>query len=172
MDFGGTFKFTEKNEQKVRRVLIDSHFFWCYYKLDCFLHCLFWLLTAHSWKYNVSVLILYSATLLHLFISSCCLAAKSSPSLSDPIGCSPPGSLPSPWDFPGKNTGAGCHFLLQGIFLTQGWNPCLPTHLHCKRILYHWASREAPLLALIAIDMWTFKKTFICLAAAGLSGRF
>ena len=27
-----------------------------------------------------------------------------------------------PWDFPGKNTGVGCHFLLQGIFLTQGSN--------------------------------------------------
>ena len=25
-----------------------------------------------------------------------------------------------PWDFPGENTGVGCHFLLQGIFLTQG----------------------------------------------------
>ena len=25
-----------------------------------------------------------------------------------------------PWDFPGKNTRVGCHFLLQGIFLTQG----------------------------------------------------
>ena len=33
------------------------------------------------------------------------------------IGCSLPG-------FPGKNTGVGCHFLLQGIFLTQGSNPC------------------------------------------------
>ena len=30
-----------------------------------------------------------------------------------------------PWDFPGKNTGVGCHFLLQGIFLTQGSNLCL-----------------------------------------------
>ena len=28
-------------------------------------------------------------------------------------------------DFPGKNTGAGCHFLLQGIFPTQGSNPCI-----------------------------------------------
>ena len=28
-----------------------------------------------------------------------------------------------PWDFPGKNTEAGCHFLLQGIFRTQGSNP-------------------------------------------------
>ena len=25
------------------------------------------------------------------------------------------------WDSSGKNTGVGCHFLLQGIFLTQGW---------------------------------------------------
>ena len=27
--------------------------------------------------------------------------------------------------FPGKNTGVGCHFLLQGIVLSQGSNPCL-----------------------------------------------
>ena len=33
-----------------------------------------------------------------------------------------------------KNTGVGCHSLLQGIFLTQGSNPGL---LHCKQILYH-----------------------------------
>jgi len=26
------------------------------------------------------------------------------------------------WDFPGRNTGVGCHFLLQGIVLTQGLN--------------------------------------------------
>ena len=30
--------------------------------------------------------------------------------LCDPMDCCPPGS--SPWDFPGKNTGVGCHFLL------------------------------------------------------------
>ena len=29
------------------------------------------------------------------------------------------------WDSPGKNTGVGCHFLLQGNFLTQGMNPSL-----------------------------------------------
>ena len=28
-----------------------------------------------------------------------------------------------PWDFPGKNTRMGCHFLLQGIIPTQGLNP-------------------------------------------------
>ena len=45
------------------------------------------------------------------------LAAKSlqsCPTLCDPIDGSPPGSL-RPWDSPGKNTGVGCHFLLQCI---------------------------------------------------------
>ena len=44
-----------------------------------------------------------------------------------------------PRDFPGKNTGVGNHFLLQGIFPTQGSNPCL---LHCRQILYHGTTRE------------------------------
>ena len=37
----------------------------------------------------------------------------------DPHGLQPARLLCS-WDFPGKNTGVGCHFLLQGIFPTQG----------------------------------------------------
>ena len=36
-----------------------------------------------------------------------------------------PARLLCPWDSPGQNTGVGCHFLLQGIFPTQGWNPGL-----------------------------------------------
>ena len=36
---------------------------------------------------------------------------------------------PLSMDFPGKNIGVGCPFLLQGIFPTQGWNPGL---LHCQ----------------------------------------
>ena len=39
-----------------------------------------------------------------------------------------------PWDFPGKNTGVGCHFLLQGIFPTQGLN------LH----ILHWEVDSLP----------------------------
>ena len=39
-----------------------------------------------------------------------------------------------PWDFLGKSTGVGCHFLLQGIFPNQGSNPGLP---HCRQTLYH-----------------------------------
>ena len=44
------------------------------------------------------------------------------PTLWDPVDCSPPGSSVCPWDFPGKSTGVGGHFLLQGIFPTQGSN--------------------------------------------------
>ena len=48
-----------------------------------------------------------------------------------------PTRLLSPLDFPGKNTSVGYHFLLQGIFPTQGSNPpCLLSLLHCKRILH------------------------------------
>ena len=45
-----------------------------------------------------------------------------------------------PWDSLGKNTGVGCHALLQRIFPTQGLNLCL---LHWRWIIYHWATSEA-----------------------------
>ena len=44
-----------------------------------------------------------------------------------------PTRLLRPWDFPGKNTWVGCHFLLQEIFLPQGLNPGLP---HCRQMIY------------------------------------
>ena len=44
----------------------------------------------------------------------------------------------APWDFPGKNTGVGCHFLLQEVFLTQGSN----LRLLC---LLHWQADSLPL---------------------------
>ena len=51
---------------------------------------------------------------------------------SDPMDCLP--KLLCAWDFPSKNTGVGCHFLLQGIFPSQGSNlfSCIG-----RRILYH-----------------------------------
>ena len=61
----------------------------------------------------------------------------------------PPGPSPArllcPWDSPGKNTGVGCHSLLQGICLTQGSNPDV---LHCRQILYHLSHEGSPLNAL------------------------
>ena len=44
------------------------------------------------------------------------------------------------WNFPGKNTGVGYHFLLP-IFLTQGMNLCLLCLLHCRWILYPLSHR-------------------------------
>ena len=60
-------------------------------------------------------------------------------SLCDPMDYSPPGSSVHR-NSPGKNIEMGCHALLQGIFLTQGLNPCLLYFLHFRWILYHWAT--------------------------------
>ena len=43
-----------------------------------------------------------------------------------------------PWDSPAKNTGVGCHALLQGIFPTQGLNPSF-------LCLLHWQGHSLPL---------------------------
>jgi len=60
-----------------------------------------------------------------------CLVTQWWPTLCDPMDCSMPGSSVHE-DSPGKNTGVGCHALLQGIFPTQGSNPGL---WYCRWIL-------------------------------------
>ena len=67
----------------------------------------------------------------------CAPRAESVMSDSRPHGLQP-ARLLCPWNFPGKNTGVGCHFLLQGIFPTQGSKPCL---FH----LLHWQADSLPL---------------------------
>ena len=57
-----------------------------------------------------------------------CVHVQLCPALCDPIDCS--FQAPLPWYFPGKNTGMGCHFLLQGFFPTQGSNQYLLYLLH------------------------------------------
>ena len=54
-----------------------------------------------------------------------------------------------PWNFPGQNTGVGCHSLLQGLFLTQGWNPGL---LHCREILQHLSQQGSPQAPRLGIE--------------------
>ena len=74
-----------------------------------------------------------------------------------------PTRLLCPWDFLGKNTGAGCHFLLQGIFPSQGSNPHLLCPLHWQADLYHCATREEGTLcgfALWAPELVTCKVSF------------
>jgi len=66
-------------------------------------------------------------------VLSCLLVSNS----LQPHGLQPAGLLCS-WDFLGKNTGLSCHFLLQGIFLTQGFKLCL-------LCLLHWQEDSSPL---------------------------
>ena len=61
--------------------------------------------------------------------------AQSCSTLCNPMNCSLPGSCP--WSFPGKNTGAGHHFLFQVICLTQELSPYLLRFLHCQLDSYH-----------------------------------
>ena len=64
---------------------------------------------------------------------------KLCPTLETPwnVACQAPLSM----GFSSKNTGVGCHFLLQGIFLTQESNPRL---LHCRQILYQLSYEGSP----------------------------
>ena len=61
--------------------------------------------------------------------------AQSCPALCNCMDCSPPGSSVH-GIFTRKNTGVGCHFLLQGIFPIQVLNPNLLHRSHCRWILY------------------------------------
>ena len=63
--------------------------------------------------------------------------------LCDPMDYSPPGS-PVHEVSPGKNTGVGCHVLLQRISLTQRLNPHLLWPLHCWQILYKIDNQQEP----------------------------
>ena len=77
-------------------------------------------------------------------VSDIILKCVSCSAVSDslqPHGLQPARPL-CPWNSPGKNTGVGCHFHLQGIFLTQGLNLGF---LHCIRILYHLSHEESPM---------------------------
>ena len=60
------------------------------------------------------------------------------------------------WNSPDKYTGVGCHFLLQGIFLTQELNLGL---LHCRQILYQLSYQGSPQSAyriiFVELSEWT-----------------
>ena len=76
--------------------------------------------------------------LLHNYLYLCNISvyvhSKSHSGMSDslrPYGLYPTRPL-CPWDSPGKNSGLGCHALLQGIYMTQRLNPHLLWLLHCR----------------------------------------
>ena len=87
-----------------------------------------------SWALPLTLFFPDSAQVISSGTKLICLAAQSCLTLCEPINCSPPGSSVLGIFFPGKNTGVGCHFLLQEILPTQGSNPGLS---HCREMLYH-----------------------------------
>ena len=95
---------------------------------------------THRHRHTLSVLIL-------IFHCLCICDSESRSVMSDSLR---PHGLQSttvlrPWDFPGKGTGVGCHFLLQRIFLTRGSNPGL---LHCRQMLYHLSHQGSPYVSI------------------------
>ena len=78
-----------------------------------------WISSWQSWEISETTTDIAEASLTHAAVQS-----LSSVWLCNPTNCSPPGSS-CLWDSPDKNTGVGCHFLLQWIFPTQGLNPRL-----------------------------------------------
>ena len=69
-----------------------------------------------------------------------CLVTQLCLTLCNPMNCNPPGSFVR-GDSLGKNTGMGCHALLQGIVPTQGSDPGL---LHCRWVLYPLSHQGSP----------------------------
>ena len=67
---------------------------------------------------------------VRLFVSPWTVAHQTSPSM----------------EFAGKSTGVDCHFLFQGIFLTQGSNPGFP---YCRQTLYHLNHQGSPCNSLL-----------------------
>ena len=60
------------------------------------------------------------------------------------------------WD-PGKNTGVGCHALLQEIFPTQGLNPHPLRLLHCRQILLPLSYQES-----LCVCVWVCVRVCVC----------
>ena len=78
------------------------------------------------------------------------LVTESCPTLCDPT------SLLCLWDFPGENSGVGCHFLLQEIFPIQGSNPSL-LHWQMDSLPSPWGSPKAKIHLLIFRINWSLK---------------
>jgi len=92
---------------------------------------------THQWlKLNITV---WSQTqtnrstqVLNKCTCACSVASVVFDSLWPYVAC----QSPRPWNSPGRNTGVGCHALLQGILPTQESSLWLLRLLHCRQILY------------------------------------
>ena len=92
---------------------------------------------SHTHIYTYMCVYIYIYTHTYIYNQYAFVYTQSCPTLCSPMTVvrQPPLSMEY---CPGKNTGMGCHFLLQGIFPTQG------SCVSCtdRQILYHWATWE------------------------------
>ena len=68
-----------------------------------------------------------------------------------------------PWDSVGKNTGVGCHFLLQGIFPTQGLNPASHLQLYSLPLSLEHSWGKGGLI----IAQWCYDHGLSCMTNGG-----
>ena len=95
-------------------------------------------LSLHS-KYSMQNYF-HTQVLINPYLNVCVCVTQSCLTLCNPMDCSPAGSSVH-GDSSGKNTGAGCYVLLQGIFPTQRSNPGFP---HYRWILYLLSHQGSP----------------------------
>ena len=130
-------KDTRTPSRKVKTSYLERHFF---HELGFVLHYI--VMSIYPWclKYIWTQI---SNSLENSIYYTFCAHSVMSDSLW-PHGLQP-ARLFCAWDSTAKNTGVKCHFLLQGIFLTQGSNPCLSC-ISCigRQVLYHWCHLGSP----------------------------
>ena len=126
------------NSQILRTIIIN--------KCSCFCPLFFFLIVLNRWT---KIHILFQdhpetqVSWASLSTPACWFAAVVAVSVR-PYGTQHASFL-CPWDSPGKDTRAGCHFLFQGIFLTQGSHLHLLCLLHCSQNRYpldRWVTRN------------------------------
>ena len=101
------------------------------------------------WDDSSALHLLYTLCLLLLYQLQLRKWSHSVMSDCDLMDYSLPGSSVH-GDSPGKNTGVGCYFLLQGIFLTQGSNSSL---LLCRQTLYPLSHQRSSLFLLLLYQL-------------------
>ena len=137
---------------------VHVQFFGLFKKLGCWL--------TYYWVLRVLYILWMPVDGLsfHSLNSVFCRAKVFNSMKSEGVSCSvmsdslwPHGLEPSrlfcPWDFPGEKTGVGFHFLLQGIFPTQGLDPGLP---HCRQTFYCLSHQGSPVYSINSIFLRIF----------------
>ena len=113
-----------------------------------------WVQVLVVWLYNPGKVAQHLWALVSSSIKCVCVCVRAQLCLTlcDPTDCNPSGCSVH-GSFWAKNTGVGCHFLLQGIFLTQGLN----LHLSC---LLHWQADSLSLCHLASLSIkWEGNKS-------------